>query len=59
LIKLFVHASNGVVLDPFMGCGTTLEAAREFGLKNIGIDISPAYCEIASEMCKEYNSKGK
>ena len=39
---------DAVVLDPFMGSGTTLRAAKDLGLKAIGIDISERYCEIAA-----------
>jgi site-specific DNA-methyltransferase (adenine-specific) len=40
---------GGIVLDPFMGCGSTLRAAKDFGLRAVGIEIERRYCEFASE----------
>lgn len=47
-IKLFTDQGD-VVLDPFAGSGTALQAAVEMGRKAIGIDISPEYIRMCEE----------
>lgn len=38
-----------MILDPFMGSGTTAVAAVELGLHYVGFEIEPAYVEIAEQ----------
>lgn len=40
---------GGTVLDPFSGSGTTGDAARRLGRKYVGIDLNPAYHDLARE----------
>lgn len=48
LIERIISSTNAnLILDPFMGSGTTALAARNYGRDFIGIELSPEYCEMA------------
>ena len=52
LIKRFIRVSskeNDIILDPFLGSGTTAVAAKDLNRKYIGYEISKEYCQIAKK----------
>ncbi len=55
-IKLFTQ-EGGVVLDPFMGSGTTAVAAKNLGRNFVGIDINKEFCQIAKERVADYQPR--
>ena len=60
LINRIVSTTEAeVILDPFMGSGTTAISAINFNRNYIGIDISPEYCEMARERIKQHQSQQK
>lgn len=51
LIELYTYKGD-TVLDPFVGTGTTLIAARQLGRQAIGYEISPHYCKLAADLVR-------
>ena len=49
LVERLSTSDSDTILDPFMGSGTTLLAAKMLGRKATGIEISGNYCKIAEE----------
>ncbi len=48
-IKLHGYNKHTVVLDPFVGCGTTIAVAKQLGCQFIGFEIDPNYLEISKK----------
>jgi site-specific DNA-methyltransferase (adenine-specific) len=44
---------NDVVLDPFIGTGTTAAVAKRMGRHYIGFEINPDYCDIARKRVEQ------
>ena len=60
LFKLILqdHSESGdIVIDPFLGSGTTLIACENTGRKCRGIEISPEYCAVVLERFKDATGK--
>lgn len=60
LIDRIVSSTDAdIILDPFMGSGTTAISAINSNRKYIGIEISPDYCEMAEERIEKHKAQNK
>lgn len=60
LLKRIINGScppDGVVLDPFCGCGTTVAAAQELGIKWVGIDITYLAIYVIEKRLREMTGR--
>jgi len=53
ITALLEWAGFDIVLDPFLGSGTTAYCAKKLNRKCIGIEIEEKYCEIAAKRCSQ------
>jgi site-specific DNA-methyltransferase (adenine-specific) len=50
---------NGIVIDPFMGSGTTAVVAKNNGRQYIGCELNSEYVELAEKRISEYDVVSK
>ena len=53
LIEIFTTSEDKVILDPFVGVGTTALAAKRLGKHGIGIELNPEFADQARRRCEE------
>ena len=49
LVRAALPLSEGLILDPFMGSGSTIAAAAACGLRSIGLEVNKLYFELATK----------
>jgi DNA modification methylase len=49
--------SGEIVLDPFLGSGSTLIAAEQLGRRCYGLELDPRYCDVAVRRWEQVSGK--
>jgi site-specific DNA-methyltransferase (adenine-specific) len=49
IVHAVLPCKRGIILDPFMGSGSTIAAAESLGYQSIGLEICPKFFRVASD----------
>jgi site-specific DNA-methyltransferase (adenine-specific) len=53
VMEILLTKNEGLILDPFMGAGSSVIAAKKLNRHCIGIEIEEKYCEVAARRCQQ------
>ena len=57
LLEEVIQWTEGIVVDPFLGSGTTLIAAEKTGRKCYGMELDPKYCDVIVKRWEDFTGK--